>query len=209
MARGRRYLRGRVYREILAKPEVQARLKKGIPEPLRTQLRLELDNRGVQFMGGTGGFVSTPIPKAILTKLLRPSRGQSPVSRKTSGSSESEIGNRLECLKITSREIQMRLKTNPAVPVQRMNEENETPDYMLALTPRRSRAGTRPTVELRRAARPEAARIICWLGFGVVVILVVLVVAVVSSAGQARRKLLRPTSLSRDRRRGQSPFPGK
>jgi glutamate-1-semialdehyde aminotransferase len=54
---------GDIYRSefaaTLAKPAVQARLKKGIPEPLRTQLLLELDNRGVQFMGGTGGFVST------------------------------------------------------------------------------------------------------------------------------------------------------
>lgn len=56
-------LDGNIYRpefhEILANPDVQTRLKKGIPEPLRTQLRLELDNRGIQFMGGTGGFVST------------------------------------------------------------------------------------------------------------------------------------------------------
>jgi glutamate-1-semialdehyde 2,1-aminomutase len=54
---------GDIYRSefaaTLANPAVQARLKKAIPEPLRTQLRLELDNRGVQFMGGTGGFVST------------------------------------------------------------------------------------------------------------------------------------------------------
>lgn len=42
----------------LADPQVQARLKQAIPEPLKTQLRLELDNRGVQFMGGMGGFVS-------------------------------------------------------------------------------------------------------------------------------------------------------
>ncbi len=42
----------------LAGSQVQTRLKRGIPEPLKTQLRLELDNRGVQFMGGIGGFVS-------------------------------------------------------------------------------------------------------------------------------------------------------
>ncbi|MDB5082396.1 MAG: aminotransferase class-III [Chloroflexi bacterium] len=47
------------YMEPLANPAVQARLKVGIPEPLKTQLRLELDNRGMQLMSGIGGFVST------------------------------------------------------------------------------------------------------------------------------------------------------
>ena len=46
------------FRENMADPEVQARLKRGIPEPLKTQLRLELDNHGVQLMSGMGGFVS-------------------------------------------------------------------------------------------------------------------------------------------------------
>jgi glutamate-1-semialdehyde 2,1-aminomutase len=43
----------------LARPEVQARLRAGIPVPVLTALRLELDLRGVQLMAGHGGFIST------------------------------------------------------------------------------------------------------------------------------------------------------
>ncbi len=47
------------YRPLFDRPEILQRLKYGLPEPLKTQLRLELDNRGVQLMAGIGGFVST------------------------------------------------------------------------------------------------------------------------------------------------------
>ncbi|HEX2916778.1 MAG TPA: aminotransferase class III-fold pyridoxal phosphate-dependent enzyme [Chloroflexia bacterium] len=47
------------FKETLEQPQVQARLKAGIPQPLKTNLRLELDNHGVQLMSGIGGFVST------------------------------------------------------------------------------------------------------------------------------------------------------
>lgn len=59
------------YREILGRPEVQAHLKKGIAEPLRTQLRLELDNRGVQLMGGIGGFVSAAHTESDIDETIR------------------------------------------------------------------------------------------------------------------------------------------
>jgi glutamate-1-semialdehyde 2,1-aminomutase len=47
------------FADELARPEVQARLRAGIPKELLTALRLELDARGVQLMAGHGGFIST------------------------------------------------------------------------------------------------------------------------------------------------------
>jgi glutamate-1-semialdehyde 2,1-aminomutase len=47
------------FAEELARPEVQACLRGGIPIPVLTALRLELDKRGVQLMSGHGAFVST------------------------------------------------------------------------------------------------------------------------------------------------------
>ncbi len=47
------------YEAAFDQARVQAVVKRAIPEPLRTALRLELDNRGMQLMGGFGGFVST------------------------------------------------------------------------------------------------------------------------------------------------------
>jgi glutamate-1-semialdehyde aminotransferase len=46
------------FRETLELPEVQARLKSGLPTEVVEALRVEMDVRGVQFMGGHGGFVS-------------------------------------------------------------------------------------------------------------------------------------------------------
>ncbi len=61
---------GPEYAEILDRPEVQAKFKKSIPEPLRTQLRIELDNRGVQLMGGHGGFVSAVHSEADIDQTI-------------------------------------------------------------------------------------------------------------------------------------------
>ncbi len=47
------------FAEELARPEVQDSLRASIPKPVLTALRLELDTRGVQLMGGHGGFIST------------------------------------------------------------------------------------------------------------------------------------------------------
>jgi glutamate-1-semialdehyde 2,1-aminomutase len=58
------------YQPVLAQPQVEARLKKAIPEPLRTQLRIELDNRGVQLMAGYGGFVSTAHTEADIEQTV-------------------------------------------------------------------------------------------------------------------------------------------
>lgn len=58
------------YREALARPQVQSCFKQAIPEPLRTQLRLELDLRGVQLMGGIGGFVSTAHTEADIDETI-------------------------------------------------------------------------------------------------------------------------------------------
>jgi len=46
------------FRETLERPDVQARLKAGLPTEVVEALRVEMDVRGVQFMGGHGGFVS-------------------------------------------------------------------------------------------------------------------------------------------------------
>jgi glutamate-1-semialdehyde aminotransferase len=59
------------FRENMADPEVQARLKRGIPEPLKTQLRLELDNHGVQLMSGMGGFVSVAHTTADIEETIQ------------------------------------------------------------------------------------------------------------------------------------------
>ncbi len=47
-----------VFADELARPEVQSRLRAGVPIPVLTALRLELDQRGVQLMAGHGGFIS-------------------------------------------------------------------------------------------------------------------------------------------------------
>lgn len=59
------------FREKLTDPAVQGRLKRGISEPLKTQLRLELDNRGVQFMSGMGGFVSVAHTAADIDETIQ------------------------------------------------------------------------------------------------------------------------------------------
>jgi glutamate-1-semialdehyde 2,1-aminomutase len=46
------------FRTELEKPEVQARLKASLSTEVVEALRVEMDLRGVQFMGGHGGFVS-------------------------------------------------------------------------------------------------------------------------------------------------------
>lgn len=47
------------FAQELARPEVQARLRAGIPVPILTALRTALDLQGVQLMAGHGGFIST------------------------------------------------------------------------------------------------------------------------------------------------------
>ncbi len=55
----------------LASPEVQAGLRAGTPPEVLTALRLEMDLRGVQFMAGHGGFISTVHTSADIDETIR------------------------------------------------------------------------------------------------------------------------------------------
>jgi mono/diheme cytochrome c family protein len=98
-------------------------------------------------------------------------------------------------------------KSNPAVPVQRITDENDPPDYSAGTYPQ---AGT--DLEPGLAAEPgevtqaESRPNYMLLGFGAVVILIVLVVAVVFVTGAGAAETPAPATLSQTAAEGKALF---
>jgi mono/diheme cytochrome c family protein len=95
------------------------------------------------------------------------------------------------------------LKSNPAIPAQRITEENDPPDYSAGTYPQ---AGTGPVAEPGEVTPAKGRPNYMLLGFGAVIVLIALVVGVVVVTGAGAPETPAPATLSQTAAEGKALF---